>query len=228
MTTPAAPVLSFVGSTVTVSFDAPKGSISAVVYFSSTKGKQFYDTEKQALISVGQVGKVISLTGNVKSITCNNLKGGVAYTATVSFRGADDFDWGPTSPASSPLTIVPPVAPQAPLLEAVSNDSIKVTFATPPHCLDVDMIFHDGNSQLRVRPDLTLGPREAGGDILTSAQCKQPSIVVTGLSDKLTYKVALAAYNGCWGRRGPWSEPLKLAEHPRPGNRTEWFQNTID
>ena len=111
MTTPAAPVLSFEGSTVTVSFDAPKGSISAVVYLSSTKGKQFYDAEKEGLLEIGQVGKVIPLTGTVINVVVKNLNGNVAYTATVSFRGAGDFDWGPASPASAPLTIVPPVAP---------------------------------------------------------------------------------------------------------------------
>ena len=79
------------------------------------------------------------------------------------------------------------------------------------------MIFHDGKSEQRVKPDLTLGPYVVGQACLSFQQSKGPSIVVKGLSDQLTYKVALYAHNGCcWGLRGPWSEPLKLAEHPRP------------
>lgn len=122
MTTPAAPVLSFEGSFVKASFDAPKGSISAVIYFSSAKGKQFYDAENECLHNVGQTGKVIKLTGDVKkSVQITNITGDVEYTATIAFRGADDFDWGPTSPASSPLTIVPPVAPGAATRSCVEN-----------------------------------------------------------------------------------------------------------
>ena len=92
MTTPAAPVLSFGGSTVTVSFDAPKGSNSALLYVSSANGKQFYDAEKEGLLVAGQVGKVIPLPGNVmvKNVVVKNLSGNLAYTATVSFRGAGD------------------------------------------------------------------------------------------------------------------------------------------
>ena len=86
----------------------------------------------------------------------------------------------------------------------------------PPHCLNVNIIFHHGNSQQRVKPDLTLGPHVAGTSCLKFQQSKGPSIVVKGLSDQLTYKVTLMAHNGCcWGPRGPWSEPLKLADHPR-------------
>ena len=218
MTTPAAPVLSFEGSTVTVSFDAPKGSNSALLYVSPVNGaKRFYDAENECLLRVGQTGKVIPLTGNVKSVKVNNLAGDVEYTATIAFRGADDLNFGPTSPASAPLTIVSPVAPQAPLLEAVSRSKIKVTFVAPPHCVNINMIFHDGKSEHAVKPDLTLGLKEAGAPCLDSQQSKRTSIVVKGLSDQLTYKVALEAYKGCWGPRGPWSKPLKLADHvPEP------------
>ena len=155
MTTPAAPVLSADGEHAKASFDAPKGSINAVIYFSSARGKQFYDAEIEGLLEVGQTGKVINLTGSVKkSVQIRNISGDVEYTATIAFRGADDFDWGPASPASAPLTIVSPVAPQAPLLEPVSKTSIKVTFVAPPRSLNVQMFFHDGTSELSVRPDL--------------------------------------------------------------------------
>ena len=228
MTTPAAPVLSADGKHVKASFDAPKGSINAVIYLSSAKGKQFYDAENEMLLKVGQTGKVIKLTGNAKkSVHITNLEGDLEYTATIAFRGADDFDWGPTSPASAPLTIVPPVAPQAPLLEAVSKTSIKVIFVAPPHCLNINMIFHDGKSEQSVQPDLTFAPYGSGCKVLTSAQSKRPSIVIMGLSDKLTYKVALVAYNGCWGPRGPWSEPLKLSDHPRPAPPCAPFLSNI-
>ena len=50
-----------------------------------------------------------------------NLAGGVVYTASVAYRGANDFDWGAESPASAPFKVVPPVAPQAPRLEPVST-----------------------------------------------------------------------------------------------------------
>ena len=59
-----------------------------------------------------------------------------------------------------------------------------------------------------------LGPNDCGGSICDSLG---PSILVKGLSFESTYEVALEAYDGCWGPRGPWSKPLKLADHtPEP------------
>ena len=92
-----------------------------------------------------------------------------------------------------------------------------MTFVAPPHCVNVGVIFHDGTSNQRVGPDLTLAPLVRGGAIITTPQSKDRSIVVKDLSGQLTYKAALNAHYGCWGPRGPWSEPLKLADHrPAP------------
>ena len=218
MTTPAAPVLKFDGSEVTLSFDAPAGSNVALIHvLSDRQGKQLYDAKVAGVLAPGKSGKATPLTNQTNSVRIKNLQGDVAYTATIAFRGAEDIDWGPTSPASATLTIVPPVAPQAPLLEPVSSTEIRVTFVAPPRCGQVNMIFHDGKSEQRVKPDLTLGPRVVGGACLSFQQSKGPSIIVKGLSDALSYKVALRGHNGCcWGLRGPWSEPLKLSDHPRP------------
>ena len=219
MAAPAAPVLKLEGSKVMVSFDVPAGASVAVVYFFSARGKAFYDAESKSILERGRTGKVISLATKgagrksvkSKSVEVTNLTGGMAYTATVSFRGADDFDFGPTSPASDSLTLVPPIAPQAPRIEAHGSTSIRVTYVLPPDCVGADVIFHDGRKELTVAPDLTLRHPEYGG-----ATCGKPgpSIVVTGLSDQLKYKVSLNAYDGfCWGPRGPWSKPLKIVEN---------------
>ena len=218
MTTPAAPVFSFEGSKVKVSFDAPQQG-NAMLYLNSSKGKQFYDATKRGVLEVGKIGELIPLTGNVKSVDVTNLLGDRIYTATIAFRGANAVEFGPTSPASAPFTIVSPVVPEAPLLEAMSSTEIRVTFVAPPRCGQVDVIFDDGSFQLLcVSPDLTLSPSVDGCATITPEQSKRPSIVVKGLSDAKSYKVTLKGHNGCcWGLRGPWSKPLKLANHvPKP------------
>ena len=111
MTTPAAPVLSLDGSEVTLSFDAPAGSSVALIHvLSDEDGKQLYDAKVAGVLAHGKSGKATPLTNQTNSVRIKNLQGDVAYTATIAFRGAEDIDWGPTSPASATLTIVPPVA----------------------------------------------------------------------------------------------------------------------
>ena len=225
MAAPAAPVLKIEGSAVTVSFEVPAGASVAVVYFSSRKGKEFYDAEANSVLPAGKTGKVISLATKdagrtsvkSKSVEVTNLAGGVDYTATVSFRGADDFDWGPTSPASAPLTLERPVAPQAPRLEPVSKAAIRVKFVVPPDSKYLAIHFDDGNTQKVVLPDRTLARKEQDQTIgVFGGTCS--IITVKGLSDNSTYTVSVEAHNGlCWGPRGPWSKPLKLADHvPEP------------
>ena len=224
MASPAAPVLKLEDSKVTVSFDVPAGASVAVVYFRTKHSKSFYDAETKSILETGKTGKVISLVPakgagrtsvKSKSVEVINLAGGEAYTATVSFRGADDFDFGPTSPASAPLTLVPPVAPQAPRLEAVSQTEIRVHFVAPPGCVVVDIFFTDmisGVREWRVLPDGRLS--HSGNSYGSSGT----GVVVKGLTNGRTYKVSLEAHNGsCWGPRGPWSKPLKLADRvPEP------------
>ena len=215
MASPAAPVLILEDSVVRISFDAPAGSSVALIHvFSDVFGKQLYDyaadEKKGWLLPSGQTsGKAVPLTSRTKSVTVNNFEGGVAYAATISFRGAADIDWGPASPKSAPLTILLPVAPQAPLLEPISSTGMRVYFVKPPHCDKVDIIFHDGTSTHRVNPSLTLGPTSSG-DAIGMELSARPSIDVTNLSKNLSYSVALKAHNVCWGPRGPWSKPLKL------------------
>ena len=226
MASPAAPVLKVEGSKATpmVSFEVPAGASVAVVYFFSARGKQFYDAERKSILESGKTGKVISLVlakgaGRTsvknKSVEVTNLAGGVAYTATVSFRGADDFDWGPTSPASAPLTLVLPIEPQAPRLEPVSQTEIRVHFVLPPDSEMLAIYFNDGTTQTKVLGDQTLARAYHGQTI---GCWNGSSVVVKGVSDKSTYKVNAEAHNGsCWGPRGPWSKPLKLADHvPEP------------
>ncbi|KAH8095118.1 hypothetical protein JL720_2394 [Aureococcus anophagefferens] len=213
MAAPAAPVLKIEGSKVTVSFDVPAAASVAVVYFSSSYGKAFYDAELKSVLPDGKTGKVISLATKgagrksvkSKSVEVNNLDGGVEYTATVSFRGADDFDFfGPTSPASAPLTIVPPVAPQAPLLEAVSSSEIKVTFAAPPDCANVNMIFQ------AVTGKATPAPRAKAGE------------VVSGLQPDTEYEVFVAAKSAFgWSAVGPSSKFRTLSDVEITGARTQ-------
>lgn len=222
--TPAAPALKLEGSKVMVSFDVPAFASVAVVYLISSRNvKFFYDAEKKWILAPGKTGKVISLATKgagrtsvkSKSVEVLHLLGGVAYTATVSFRGADDFDFGPTSPASAPLTLVPPVAPQAPRLEPVSQTELKVHFVAPPDCVNVDIFLHDITSGAREWRVLADGRLARSGNPYGSSGT---GVVVKGLAKNSTYKVSLEAHNGsCWGPRGPWSKPLTLADHvPEP------------
>ena len=218
---PLAPVLRHVGSTVFISLNgienvAPN-SVAAVHFYSSSGGKQFYDANNFSILHKGQTGKVISIGRDTPhtSFKVDNLAAGVVYTATVAYRGASDFEWGAESPASAPFKIMPPVAPQAPRLEPVSDSSIRVHFAPPLNCGTVDIIFWDGKSEQVVMPNFKLGSPEGFGSRTSGSL--GPDITVTGLSKQLTYRVALKAHNGCWGPRGPWSKPLKLADHaPEP------------
>jgi len=223
MTTPAAPVLSHDGSNVTASFDDAPQKGDAMLYFAAENGdgeveKQFYDAEKSGIIAVGQIGKLIQLTGFVTSVNVTNLKGDVEYTATIAYRGAGDVEFGSTSPASAPLKILSPVAPEAPLLEAMSSKAIRVYFVASPLCEHVDMLVDvNGTCGHRVSPDLTLESRQNHGKTITAFQSKCTSFIVTGLEETDTYRFSLLCHNGCWGPRGPWSKPLKLANHvPKP------------
>ena len=218
MAAPAAPVLKIEGSAVTVSFDVPAGASVAVVYVVSSRyGKQFYDAELKSVLQSGKTGKVISLATKdagrtsvkSKSVEVTNLAGGVDYTATVSFRGADDFDWGPTSPASAPLTLVLPIAPQAPRLEPVSQTEIRVHFVLPPDSVKLAIYFNDGTtSEKTVLPDMTLVQTEQGKPI---GCWKGPSVVIKGLSKTSTYKVGLEGHNGLnWGLRWCRGRPRLL------------------
>ena len=222
---PLAPVLRHVGSTVFISLveNVAPDSVAAVHFYSSSGGKQFYDANSGSIFDSGKTGKVISIGRDddpYTSFQVDNLAAGIVYTATVAYRGATDFEWGAESPASAPFKILPPVTPQAPRLEPVSKRSIRVHFATPLNCGNVDIIFSDGKSEQRVMPNFKLGSLEGDGSRfrqISTCGSLGPDITVTGLSNQLTYRVGLEAHNGCWGPRGPWSKPLKLADHaPEP------------
>ena len=233
-----APVLDHKDSKVMISISPPtnvlsaSGAKAAIHFYSSSGGKQFYDAKSGSILDCGKTAEVISLRrGTTKrNFEVVNLAGGVAYTASVAYRCANDFDWGAESPASAPFKVVPPVAPQAPRLEPVSTvtpetdvddtdaEGIRVHFAAPPGCAKVNVIFWDGKSEQRVTPNFKLGPNDCGGKTCGSLG---PSIVVTGLSIESIYdagvQVALEAHNGCWGPRGPWSKPLKFTDYaPEP------------
>ena len=217
-----APILDFYDSKVVISIYPPtnvlsaSGGKAAIHFYSSSGGKQFYDAKSGSILDCGKTAEVISLRRGTthRDFEVENLAGGVVYTASVAFRGANDFDWGAESPASTPIEIAPPPAPQAPRLVPVSKNSIEVNFATPPGCTSVNIIFWDGESEQQVMSNWKLGPNDCGGSICDSLG---PSILVKGLSFESTYEVALEAIDGCWGPRGPWSKPLKLADHtPEP------------
>ena len=217
-----APVLDHKDSKVMISISPPtnvlsaSGAKAAIHFYSSSGGKQFYDAKSGSILDCGKTAEVISLRRGTthRDFEVENLAGGVVYTASVAFRGANDFDWGAESPASTPIEIAPPPAPQAPRLVPVSKNSIEVNFATPPGCTSVNVIFWDGESERQVMSNWKLGPNDCGGSICDSLG---PSILVKGLSFESTYEVALEAFDGCWGPRGPWSKPLKFTDYaPEP------------
>ena len=122
MSTPT-PILAHAGNAVEIRFDVypPASSHAAVHFYSAEHGKQFFDCV-QGLLPAGASGKAITIKEGRKQAKSKNLrvtvKDGVSYSATVCFRGADDFAFGPESARSNSIIRALPVAPGAPRLKA--------------------------------------------------------------------------------------------------------------
>ena len=134
---PAAPTLSATGklAEVRIDFDVPtdgEPTHAAVLLHEAGGATRMYDAASEKVLPAGEKGRAVTLkepeeseTPARKSLIATGLEGGT-FEATVAFRRADDFDWGPTSPRSAPLVRALPLACGAPLLEPVSDTEIRV------------------------------------------------------------------------------------------------------
>ena len=218
MAQPAAPTLTATSKPkeVRIDFDVPTDGepTHAAVHLHTGRTTRMYDAASKTVLPAGEKGRAVTLkepgvsvTPARKSLIATGLGVGT-YTATVAFRRADDFDWGPTSPRSAPLVRAVPMACGVPLLEPVSSMEMRVHFAVPQGCRSGSVSFYeDGAGRGRCVAFDTYTLRKAGetGPALLVTGGK--TIVVKGLSSTISYTVKVAACNGIgWG---PWSSPSK-------------------
>ena len=224
---PAAPTLSATPNpqAVCIDFTVPTdGEIHVAVHLHEAGGAtRMYDAATGTILPADEKGQVIILNaggaGRSFPIAAKGLGGGT-FTATVCFRRAYDFDWGPTSPRSAPLVRALPPAPGAPMLEAVSDKEIGVHFAVPQGCSMASIIFYEDGATRRFVDKTTHTLTAQGTTELVFPVTGDKSILVKGLSSEISYTVEVLAHNGIgWGPRSPASKPLKLADHqpPAPG-----------
>ena len=228
---PAAPTLTATPEPeeVRIEFDVPTDGepTHAAVHLHASGATRMYDAASKKVLAAGEKGRAVTLkepeesvTPARKSLIATGLGVGT-YTATVAFRRADDFDWGPTSPRSAPLVRAPPPAPGAPMLEPVSDTKILVHFAVPQGCSSAAVEFYeDESSSARSVDPQTRTLRELDGTGPPFAVTGDRIVLVEGLSSDISYSVKVYAHNGIgWGPASPASKPLKLADHqpPAPG-----------
>jgi hypothetical protein len=224
---PAAPTLSATPDprAVRIDFAVPDGHIHAAVHLHEAGGAtHMYDAATGTILPADEKGQVIILNaggaGRSFPLVAKGLGGGT-FTATVQFRRAYDFDWGPTSPRSAPLVRALPPAPGAPILEPVSDTKILVHFAVPQGCSSAAVGFYeDGSTPGRTVDPYTCKLRESGETGPSFAVTGDKIIDVEGLSIDISYTVKVNGHNGIgWGPWSPPSKPLKLADHrpPAPG-----------
>ena len=226
---PAAPTLKATPKPeeVRIDFDVPKDGepTHAVVRLHQAGGAtRMYDAASEKVLPAGEKGRAVTLkepeeseTPARKSLIATGLEGGT-FEATVAFRRADDVAWGPMSPRSAPLVRAVPLACGAPLLEPVSETEMRVHFAVPQGCRSGSVSFYeDGAGRGRCVAFDTYTLRKAGETGLALLVRGSTTIVVKGLSSKISYTVRVDAHNGIgWG---PWSspsKPIKLADHQPP------------
>ena len=221
---PAAPTLSATPNpqAVCIDFTVPTdGEIHVAVHLHEAGGAtRMYDAATGTILPADEKGQVIILNaggaGRSFPIAAKGLGGGT-FTATVCFRRAYDFDWGPTSPRSAPLVRALPPAPGAPMLEAVSDKEIGVHFAVPQGCSMASIIFYEDGATRRFVDKTTHTLTAQGTTELVFPATGDKSILVKGLSSEISYTVEVLAHNGIgWGPRSPASKPLKLADHQPP------------
>ena len=141
---------------------------------------------------------------------------GLSYRAKVSAKNA--CGWGAYSPVSEPLTLgaaaLRPIAPAAPLLEAVDSTSLRVHFSPPPvrpgdPALDFVAVYvSDGGAWQTVDAAAsTLKP------LGRAFRAGVESALVKGLSEGVTYRAKVSVRNiHGWGAHSPSSEPLQLPD----------------
>jgi len=225
---PAAPTLKATPKPeeVRIDFAVPtNGETHAAIHLHEAGGAtRMYDAASKTVLPAGEKGRAVTLTlpGQSqpparKSLIATGLGHGT-FEATVAFRRADDFDWGPTSPRSAPLVRALPLACGAPLLEPVSSTEMRVHFAVPQGCRSGDVIFYEAGAFTgrSVAPG-TCTLRKAGETGPTFGVKGGKTIVVKRLSSTISYTVRVAAHNGIgWGPWSPPSKPMKLRDFLPP------------
>ncbi len=223
---PAAPTLSPApdnNKLAYIEFDVPTDGAPthAMVYVRdhATDRTHMYDARTQKLLPMFRTGKLLTLAENGtmprrKRLSVAGLGAGT-FTATVAFRAADDLEFGPTSPDSALLVRTPAPACGAPMLEPVSDTEMRVHFAVPHGCSSACVEFYEDASRsgLSVDPQ-TRTLRGCGRTEPPFAVTGDETIVVKGLSNKISYSVRVRAHNGIdWGDDSPSSKPMKLADY---------------
>jgi len=226
---PAAPTLKSTtnGSLVRIEFDVPSnGETHAAVHLHEAGGAtRMYDAASKKVLPAGEKGRAVTLkepeesgTPARKSLIATGLGHGT-FEATVAFRRADDFDWGPTSPRSAPLVRAVPVACGAPLLEPVSSTEMRVHFAVPQGCASGDVCFYEDRASVGRRVACDTCTLMGKGDVTgnTFAMTGGKTIVVKRLSSQISYTVKVNGHNGIgWGPWSPPSKPMKLRDFLPP------------
>ena len=101
------------------------------------------------------------------------------------------------------------------MLEPVSDTEMRVHFAVPHGCSSACVEFYEDASRsgLSVAPQ-TSTLRGYGRTEPPFAVTGDETIVVKGLSNKISYSVRVRAHNGIdWGDDSPSSKPMKLADY---------------
>ena len=147
----------------------------------------------------------------------------VTYVARV--RLGNQSGWGPDSPSSKGLQLaaLTPIAPAAPILEAVDSTSLRVHFTLPPvrpgtpaspsSPISAIAIFVQPDGGAWQLLDATSSTLTAGtGNAFLPAASRA---LAKGLSEGVTYKAKIRAKSVCgWGEFSPISEPLQLHFKP--------------
>jgi len=154
------------------------------------------------------------------------LTGLTADTYRVKLVAQNAFGWGDKGPESQPLRLsslrLP--GPGAPLLEGVSETSIRVKYVALPGTTHVDVWVKANGDEWK--------SSESTDGSLVEPPCKQAwrpgeDVVLTGLTADTSYRVKLVAQNAFgWGDKGPESQPLKLEDSSSPTflGSTSWAE----
>mmetsp|Transcript_26912 Transcript_26912/g.80674 ORF Transcript_26912/g.80674 Transcript_26912/m.80674 type:complete len:391 (+) Transcript_26912:196-1368(+) len=148
------------------------------------------------------------------------------YKATVCYRRAADFSFGPESPLSACIKLCAPPKPCAPFLEPQSSSDntveVLVSYAAPARCSGVCLKFVDGANEYHVADDprggryLVPGTPDplvaVGGRSAVHRTSGHGSMYVKVPSKDVEYAVSVAAFNGFWS---DFSAPttIKVADH---------------
>jgi len=193
-----APIISFDGGKVTVSFTPPPNSSHAILYLFEGKRetKHMYDEATGTLLKEGKVGRAMKAlltplysgtTLSTRTCIVKELQPDTVYTATFATREADEVSFGAESLRSLPKSFAPPKSPAEPRVRPHDCTSATVFYVAPLSAHAIKIYFNDLTS---THVDLTTPDFHSG------------SVLVQGLDLRTKYKVRAIAFSSV----GPSSE----------------------